>query len=223
MPLRHHQRVAAMPGADVEEGDSSLVLVDPPGGQLPRNDLAEDAVGVERLESQASRGASCDDVLQFLAGGEATQLGRDESVGAREEGGARPRRRGARSRTPGVRQSGCSGGSGSGSVTSSAARIRPVEVSASSASVSTSLPRATLTSTAPSGSAASCGTGDHALGLRRVRRHEEDHIGVGQQLRPGHRSRAPGPGPVRGRRATLVTEATSKPDSRRSIAAPMWP
>ena len=32
-----------------------------------------------------------------------------------------------------------------------------------------------------------------------------------------------GTGSVRGRRATLVTEATSKPESRRSIAAPIWP
>ena len=79
-----------MPRTDVEKGDSLFVLVDPSGRQLPGNDLAEDAVGIDALGLRRLEGASCDDVLQFRASGEATQLGRDESVGAREEGGARP-------------------------------------------------------------------------------------------------------------------------------------
>ena len=42
--LRDHEGVPARPGVDVHERDRVLVLVDPLGGQLPRQDLAEDAV-----------------------------------------------------------------------------------------------------------------------------------------------------------------------------------
>src|SRR5688500_16538709 len=142
-----------MPRGDVKKGHGPIILIDPTGGQLPRNDLAEDAIGIAALR------------LRHLEGGHVILFSSSLPAAKRPSWAAISRSaRGKKAvpgpptcgeiNTPGVRHNGCSGGNGSGSVTSSAARILPVEVSASSASVSTSLPRATLTSRAPSGSAA---------------------------------------------------------------------
>src|SRR5688500_3397541 len=139
-----------MPGRDVKEGHGPIILIDPPGRQLAGNDLAENAIGVDVLSLRCLEGRH---VILF-----------SNSLPAAKRPSWAAMSRSARGKnavlapptcgeisTPGVRHSGCSGGSGSGSVTSRAARILPVEVSASSASVSTSLPRATLTNNAPSG------------------------------------------------------------------------
>ena len=42
---RYHQRVPPGRGVDVHEGDGPLILGDDLGGQLPREDPAEEAVG----------------------------------------------------------------------------------------------------------------------------------------------------------------------------------
>ena len=158
-------------------------------------------------------------VLQFLTGREPAQLGGDQPVGPREERGAGPADvrgdqhvRGTPERVVGRQR-----------FRARSRRARPAAgpdpVSATSASVSTSLPRATLTSSAPSGSSASC--------RRRSAPRSPGWAGRSRSRRPP-RAAASGSSsiactrgsPCRARRATRVTEATSNPASRRSMAGP---
>src|SRR5688500_12520711 len=140
-----------MPRGDVKKRHGPIVLIDPTGGQLPRNDLAEDAIGIDVLRL---RHLEWGHVILFSSSWPAAKRPSWAAISrsARGKNAVLGPPTCGEINTPGVRHSGCSGGNGSGSVTSRAARIRPVEVSANSASVLTSLPRATLTSTAPSGS-----------------------------------------------------------------------
>ena len=55
---RDHERMAAGRGRDVHERDRALVFVDDPGGQLARDDLAEDAVRVSHQGGEDSLSAS---------------------------------------------------------------------------------------------------------------------------------------------------------------------
>jgi hypothetical protein len=56
MPFRDNQGVAAVPGADVEKGHSPIVLINPSGGQFPRNDLAKNAMRVDGMGLRRLRG-----------------------------------------------------------------------------------------------------------------------------------------------------------------------
>src|SRR5215211_226881 len=221
MPLRDHQGVATMPGTDVEKGDRPIVGIYPSGRHLSGNDLAKDAIGIKSLRFRRLERRH---VMMFSSSWPAANRRSWAAIkrSARGKKAVLAPPTCGEINTPGVRQSGCSGGSGSGSVTSMAALILPVDVSASSASVSTSLPRAMLTSTAPSRKAASssfpimpsvcavCGATTKITSALR------SNSGNSSML-------CTRTGSVRGRRATRVTDAISKPASRRSMAAPMWP
>src|SRR6186997_2689925 len=112
MPFRNHQAVPTVPRTDVEKGDRLFVLVDLSGRQLPGNDLAEDAIGIDALGLRRLKGRH---VMMFSS-----------SVPAAKRPSWAAMSRSARGKkavlapptwgeitTPGVRQSGCSGGNGS--------------------------------------------------------------------------------------------------------------